>query len=339
VVVLLAAALISAPHFRMVELVPPHPYVLLNTEAINASGDVLAICATEDDRQRAGYIWHAGTWKKLPEIREPGYELDGGHIADDGVAVISSSRVTDGAILRVDNHAWVVRGTNVSPIPSRGAEDSVAGVTDGAKGEFLWYNEDEDKLAQHIWKSGASGDRLIVAGSDPHGNRKGHFCFTTYIRTNPNEVVDSYSLITWRRTAKLWKDGVVTEIGEGFAVDINDQDDVIGFSRVGDGKERHMETWLWHADHLTQLSALGSSRPVSINNKGDSVGTVENKDPAKWFGFAYLNGISYNLNSLIKLPTGERIGRALDINDHGEILCTYGLGSGTDDRMAVLTPE
>lgn len=110
--------------------------------------------------------------------------------------------------------------------------------------------------------------------------------------------------------AFLWRAGIMTVLGTGYASDINDRGQVIGLKRTGG-----TGATMWYHGRAYDLGAppgLESWRPVAINNRGWIVGTAGSLPT-----HAYL----WRAGSFLDLGTlGGANAKAVDINDRGQVL-------------------
>jgi probable HAF family extracellular repeat protein len=108
-------------------------------------------------------------------------------------------------------------------------------------------------------------------------------------------------------TAFHWRDGVLTVLGSGSAMDINATGVAVGYSWEG------IDTypWIWHGGVMERLDT-GWGRAYAINNRGDIVGTAPVPGIARWRPVLWKDGAVTVLN--------ETGGEANDINETGQIV-------------------
>jgi probable HAF family extracellular repeat protein len=120
---------------------------------------------------------------------------------------------------------------------------------------------------------------------------------------------------TYQPHAALWRNGTVTDLGEGVAYNLNDRGLVVGMS--------DQRATLWNGTQATFLDGYGSVA-ADVNNRGWVVGSLEDEvsgDPMSamlWYG-----GRSIDLNSFLsqaQRDEGWRLVAATAINDHGWIV-------------------
>ena len=105
-----------------------------------------------------------------------------------------------------------------------------------------------------------------------------------------------------------WRDGVLTPLGTGSAMDINDLGVAVGYARSG---LLSMRPWVWHGGDLEFLSE-GLGRANGINNSGDIVGVAPYNriwKPTIWKG-----GVR---DTLFSWPDS---GEATGINEQGQVV-------------------
>ena len=138
--------------------------------------------------------------------------------------------------------------------------------------------------------------------------------------------------------AFLYSNGVMTSLGPGFAMAINDAGAAVGFSLL-DGPAGPESASLFINGEVVQLGNLGGMESVAegINDLGDIVGYSDT--PTGTDGFIYSDGVMQDLNSLIDPSSGWTIIDAEGINDAGQIVST-GYYGGVDGEFntLLLTP-
>jgi probable HAF family extracellular repeat protein len=102
---------------------------------------------------------------------------------------------------------------------------------------------------------------------------------------------------------------VITDLGPGVAVDINERGQVVGGG-----------AWIWQKGEKAQLGTLGgpSSSVRAINNAGQVIGGSLTRKPAKGHSFLWQNGKMIDL-----APLG-----AIAINDRGQVVGAASTASG-----------
>jgi probable HAF family extracellular repeat protein len=117
--------------------------------------------------------------------------------------------------------------------------------------------------------------------------------------------------------------------GSSLAYGINDQGQVVGDSdQIG--------AFLWQ--HGTMVP-LGFAEAFGINDAGQIVGSGPG-DGGETSAFLWEDGHTYDLDALVGVTAGWRIGFAEAINDRGQIVCMASRAYGEDPIHALLlTPD
>ncbi|MDH7602813.1 MAG: PEP-CTERM sorting domain-containing protein [Armatimonadota bacterium] len=170
-----------------------------------------------------------------------------------------------------------------------------------SQGEVCGYSYVTGSVSSHafIWRSGTMTDLNPsgYAGSDAFGiNDKGNVVGVTYLNQ--------------RQYAFLWKDGAATIIGDGYAEDININDEVVGYAGVLGTGQRH--AFWYHNGIMTNLGAGNTAWAINDNRQivGASMDRYYNDQAVIW-----QNGQMTYLDTL-----GGPSGSATDINNYGEII-------------------
>jgi probable HAF family extracellular repeat protein len=142
---------------------------------------------------------------------------------------------------------------------------------------------------------------------------------------NAGQVVGQHNL----NRAFLWQDGTFIELGGfggsnswGYALDINDEGQVVGSSFVNNGSDGlSQHAFLWQDGVMIDLGALPGlpdSRAHAINALGQVVGFSSSFDPDTtdeiFHSFLWEDGV------MIDLGVPGDLNRAHDINDFGQIV-------------------
>ena len=131
----------------------------------------------------------------------------------------------------------------------------------------------------------------------------------------------------------------ISSIGDSFATNINNQGQVVGYSRITAGASH---AFLW--DSINGMQDLGTLYPSSIgnpsfglglNDKGQVVGTSYSPETNN-HAFVWENGLMTDLNTLRDPDFGFTLSQAQAINNKGQIVATSLLTSSV--RAFVLTP-
>jgi probable HAF family extracellular repeat protein len=119
--------------------------------------------------------------------------------------------------------------------------------------------------------------------------------------------------------AVLWENGVITDLGPGFANAINDSGQVVGGSVVGSS-----HAFLWDNGVFTDLGTLGGDISVAlgINGSGQVVGRSETA-AGQTHAFLWEKGVMTDLGTL-----GGSQSVASAINDAGQIVGSSETASG-----------
>jgi uncharacterized membrane protein len=108
-----------------------------------------------------------------------------------------------------------------------------------------------------------------------------------YIENFGAKSVNNSGLIaggTGNDHAAIWMDGVVTDIGVGYAVAVNNNDQVLVDASYG------YNPYIWQNGQITQFGNIG--RVTGINDMGDIIGYSQG------VGFLFKNGVKVDLGSI-----------------------------------------
>jgi probable HAF family extracellular repeat protein len=107
---------------------------------------------------------------------------------------------------------------------------------------------------------------------------------------------------------------VITDLGPGAAVDINESGQVVGGG-----------AWIWQNGKKTQLGTLGGPRSsvLAINDHGQVIGGSTTAKPVKGHSFLWQNGRMIDL-----YPVGARA-----INNRGQVVGSGGVAGGHEHAM------
>ena len=188
--------------------------------------------------------------------------------------------------------------------PIAGSGIAASGIND--RGQVVGTTSVVEDTGQYVpahgflWQRGRMTD--LGANFQPWAiNNKGHILARVYTPENAARFV-------------LWRDGVVTDIGNlggdfVFAMALNDRDEVVGYGATADGSRRG---FVWRNGTMTALPTLPggfSSFAFDINNRGDIVGVVDRSHAVRWH-----DGTVTDLGPAVQ--TGYLI------NDRGQIVGT-----------------
>ncbi|MFI0435864.1 MAG: DUF3466 family protein [Parachlamydiaceae bacterium] len=135
---------------------------------------------------------------------------------------------------------------------------------------------------------------------------------------------------------------------------INDSKQIVGLSELNIKKKNNKYSYhafLWENGSLLDLGTLENdedSVAYSINNNGDIVGISGNRDINDYYDWGYgfrrafiwtkQNGM-LDLNEMIDKNINYILLEAIDINDHGQIICLAKDMIDYDYHLVLLTPE
>ena len=107
---------------------------------------------------------------------------------------------------------------------------------------------------------------------------------------------------------------VITDLGPGAAVDINESGQVVGGG-----------AWIWHDGKKTQLGTLGGPRSsvLAIDDRGQVIGGSETAKPVKGHGFLWQNGRMIDI-----YPVGPRA-----INNRGQVVGSGKVAGGHEHAL------
>lgn len=207
------------------------------------------------------------------------------------------------ALLAVLSFAIPLFGAPLYQVVDLGTLSGTQSVAYGinSQGEVCGYSYIAGSVSSHAfsWQNGTMTDLNPTgyAGSDAFGiNDKGRVVGMTYL----NQV----------QYAFLWKDGAATIIGNGYAEDININDEVVGYAGVL-GTGQHQAFW-YHNGSMTNLGA--GTTAWAINDSGTVVGAYMDRNYNDQ-AVIWQNGQMTYLDTL-----GGPSGSATDINNCGEII-------------------
>ncbi|MBI4775822.1 MAG: PKD domain-containing protein [Deltaproteobacteria bacterium] len=120
------------------------------------------------------------------------------------------------------------------------------------------------------------------------------------------------------------------------AANLNDLGNVVGSSTL-QGDELLRQGFLWNRSKgmkpIVNIRKDVSSYPMAINNRNEIVGYLSHKTQRGETAFVYINGVTYSLGLAMAEGLRWSIERAVDINDHGQIV---GLGTFKGKKRAFL---
>jgi probable HAF family extracellular repeat protein len=125
--------------------------------------------------------------------------------------------------------------------------------------------------------------------------------------------------------AVLWSGGAIKDLGtlpgdtasEAYAV--NNQGSVVGYSTGPAGVRAFLSTATQGMQILDRLPGGSTSSAFGINDKGDVVGTSESFDGGRAVLWS-AQGKAQDLNTLVAVPAGMLLSKAVGINSKGQIL-------------------
>ena len=159
---------------------------------------------------------------------------------------------------------------------------------------------------------------------------------------NQGEIVGSVNLNGGPVRAFLYRNGLTTYLGNGFAATaINNRGDVVGFTlpsfpSEGTSPAVSEHPFLYRHGLMRDLGTLGgsSAAATAINDVGEIVGWSSTTSNAETHPFLYSNGTMTDLGTLGGArPYGPAQSSALAINNWGQIV---GSSIGTNGTRAVL---
>jgi len=198
-----------------------------------------------------------------------------------------------------------------------GASIDVAGVNDARQVVGTYNNPGQQA---YIWQDGQVTDLGTLGGQTTAAaiNAKGHVVGTT-------QLADGTSV------PFIWQNGVMRQLDgttQGYALDINDRDQVVGYSVSESG----VSGFLWDAGSLTILGdQVGTTMPSAVNNGGQVTGYIDGQDGTVR-AFVWERGRTRKLSSRLfnlQMP----IDQAFDINDAGQVVGTS--YDGTTTRLVL----
>lgn len=180
-----------------------------------------------------------------------------------------------------------------------GPNSTASGIN--SQGEVCGFSDIADSASDQafFWQGGVMNNinPPSYAGSYAYGiNDKGHVAGMTYLNQ--------------RQYAFLWKDGVATIIGDGFAKDINGNDEVAGYAGfLGTGPR---QAFWYHDGVMTNLGA--GTTAWAINDSGTIAGASMDRNYND-------QAVIWQDGQMTYLETlGGPKGSATGINDCGEII-------------------
>ncbi len=167
-----------------------------------------------------------------------------------------------------------------------------------------------------LWEKGKIQQQFPTVSGDPDGVANGI--------NDAGQAAGASGNCTTAFHAVLWENGTVTDLGNlggtmnNFAVDINNQGQVVGQSDLPGDTTHHAFLWQHHA--MTDLGTLPgdvASFADGLNNKGQVVGFSTDAS-GNMRAFLWQNGVMTDLNTLVP-PGSPFLLAALNINSRGEI--------------------
>jgi uncharacterized membrane protein len=143
-------------------------------------------------------------------------------------------------------------------------------------------------------------------------------------------------------TAYLYEDGDLIDLGRGYAQEINDLGDVVGYSGTMElGFVYHDGSFSYLSPFGTPLAGPAVCQPYDVNDLGVAVGAATyDGSPNSWvrYAFIYSQGVMTNLNELIPSDSGWELRYAYGINNRNWIV-GYGRNPQGLERAFLLIPE
>lgn len=305
--------------------------------AINNAGQVTGISKTAEDLEWHAFLWDGTSMQDLGTLGGTNSYAEG--INDSGQVTGVSDIAGDAA-----SHAFLWNGEDLLDLGTLGGAASegrdinaagqvtgIAKTASGADRAFRW----SDGVMQDLGTLGGAGSGRV--NGDLYINASGQVA-------GASDIAGSAAT-----HAFLWSDGTMQDVGallfSSDPLGINDAGQIVGTStNVPPYPVTASRAFLWDGGNLLDLGNLGGTRAgaTGINGSGHVLGNSALEGDTEFHPFLWIEGVMYDLTNLIDpadpLEPFVTLGRATDINDHGQIL-VHGTDSRTSgERVYVLSP-
>lgn len=179
----------------------------------------------------------------------------------------------------------------------------VSGLNDARQVVGTYYPTGQSAF---IWQDGQFTDLGTLGGQTTAAaiNARGHVTGTTQL---PDGTYVPF----------IWEDGVMRQLDglpQGYALDINDRDQVVGYSVDESGAHG----FFWDAGSVAVIGTSIGTFPSAMNNRGQATGYVDN-------GTGTVRAFIWERGRMTFLPSrlfnlASPIDQAFDINDAGQVV-------------------
>lgn len=305
-----AASATASPQQRIVDLgTLGGPQHQSQATAINARGAVVGWSTFDDNGSSHGFVWRRGRMLDLAPLTTANDINDHGVIAGAGLTATGEQHALLWARGKATDLGTL--GGDFSQALGINNHGQVVGLSTTAAGEphaFVWARGQMTDLAPLVTASDINDHGQIVGSYRPAGEDDPH----AYL----------YQLRSGRRTDLGTLYGWFSE-----ATAVNQRGQVVGYLGVRTVPGPN-SAFSWSKDHMTDLGTRGGefSQALGVNDRGTVVGVVD-VPSAGGRGFLWRGGVMTTLGVLTE--GGMFGGIANDVNDHGVIVGSSGVGPET----------
>jgi len=286
-----------------------------------------------------GFLWENGTMTELGYLSGT-KSTTGIDINNSGIIVGNSSLGSLGGNWQAHLHAFRWENGTLVDLGTTGGRQRSTATGINESGVIVGYSANGTDLTDRrafVWENGIMTDLNQDFGT---------YQSVAYGINDVGQIIawasDSPG---WNDRSYLWDNGTVTDLGDfgggvNFARDINNQGQIVGYSKNSSGEYR---SYLWQDGVLQDIGSLGGTHTEAeaINELGQIVGRSQTSS-GEWHPFIWENGIITDLYEFIIDQyswTIAGIDSGMDINESGQLLASLYFMENTKTRGFILTPS